>query len=476
MKHRFENLLGKDKVVSDRSLLASYGDSFEELEQVIPALVVLPTSVEEVQAIVRVCADSHTAIAPRIGGAAIGAFAVHPNNSLVMDLRCMDSIVDVFVDDQVAVLEPGVTQDQLLRHLDARELRLTFGVSFGTGRSSVLASCLFGGSRSLSIKWGAMSQSVSGLEVVLSDGSIARTGAWAVSDTPFVRDALPDLTGLFLGWQATYGIITKFGFRLAPRHPHSARLIVLAYSLRGTLEAVRCLRRMECYDDIGAISSAAAKMMLGVDRPRPASDPSGPQFMLFVEMTAELPEQLVLQRQMLGDVIRKLRAQGECFEEPIDVQTLAALNPALNAFASLPADPDFSIDPSSRCMAWLGTYGPISRIEDAASAGMDAMRAHGMAPTFVARSMQRGHFGALRFLCSFDRDDPGDVASVRAMNAVLLRGQSACGFVVSGASPWVVREMVRTGDKGTVSLLERVKEALGPSGLFDAGVREGVRR
>jgi glycolate oxidase len=251
MKQRLEHLLGKDKVIADPSTLATYDDDFSEIEPVLPALVALPTSLEEVQAIVRVAAETRTPITPRVAGTNVGGLAVPTPRSIVVDFRRMNRILQVFAEDRVAVIEPGVTQQQLKDHLDAQGLPLTFGFSLGPRRSSVLANCCLDGLHNRSLKYGAMGQSVSGFEVVLADGSVARTGAWALSDIPFARSPLPDLSGLFVGWQGTTGLVTKVGFHLAHKHPHTARLFVLAYSTRGTFEAMRRLSRMEFCDDIG---------------------------------------------------------------------------------------------------------------------------------------------------------------------------------------------------------------------------------
>jgi len=469
MRQRFERLLGPDRVISDPETLATYDDDFSEVDPIVPGLVVLPTTVEQVQAIVRVCSETRTPITPRVAGTNVGGLTVPTAESVVVDFRRMNRILEVFEDDRVAVLEPGVTQLQLKEHLDSRGLPLTFGFSLGPQRSSVLANCCLDGLHNRSIKYGSMGQSVSGFEVVLADGSVARTGAWALSDIPFARCPFPDLSGLFVGWQGTTGLVTKVGFHLARKHPYTSRLFVLAYSIRGTFEAMRRLSAMEFCDDVGGLSWPTGKMMLGVPRPHPVADPGEPQFFLYVDLTAEIPEQLALKRQMLGDVIARLRTEGEQYEEPVDVETLVALSPAMEKFASFPTDLDFLMDHPGGGLTWVGTYGPLSRFDDATHAGVEIMVRHGVAPAIVSRSMKEGHFGVLRFLCTFDRKNPDERAAVRHMNIELLRALTDRGFIMYKTPAWALRELLPKIDPGLLSLMKRVKDLMDPSGILNPG-------
>ena len=469
MHERFESLLGVEQVITDSAELASYDDDFSEVEPVLPAMVLLPTTVEEVQAIVRVAAETRTPLTPRVAGTNVGGLAIPAPDAVVLDFRRMNRVIEVHMEDRVAIIEPGVTQAQLKDYLQEQGLPLTFGFSLGPRRSSVLANCCLDGLHNRSLKYGAMGQSVGGFEVVLADGSLLRTGAWALSDIPFARSPLPDLTGLFVGWQGTTGIVTKAGFHLAAKHPHSARLFILTYSTRATFEAMRRLARMEICDDIGGLSWPTGKMMLGVQRPHPVPDDGEPQFFLYVDLTAESPEEMVCKRQMLSDALAQLCKEGEQYEEPLDVDTLVALNPAMNKFSSFPTDLDFLTDHPGGGLTWVGTYGPLSRFDEAADAGVKVMVDQGVAPAIVSRAMKQGHFGVLRFLCTFDRKDPQEIAMVKAVNLALLRAMTERGFVMYKTPSWAMRELLPKLDPGFLQMMRSVKRMLDPHGIFNPG-------
>ncbi|HNS99224.1 MAG TPA: FAD-binding oxidoreductase [Polyangiaceae bacterium] len=469
MIDRLERLLGRENVVSDPSALAAYDDDYSEVESVLPAAVVLPTTVPQVQAIVRFAGETGICLTPRVAGTNVGGLAIPTPRSIVVDFRRMNRVLEVYPDDRVAVIEPGVTQQQLKDHLDSLGLPLTFGFSLGPRRSSVLANCCLDGLHNRSLKYGAMGQSVSGFEVVLADGSLMRTGAWALSDIPFARSPLPDLSGLFVGWQGTTGLVTKVGFHLAHKHPFSERLFVLAYSVRGTFEAMRRLSRMEFCDDIGGLSWPTGKMMLGVTKPHPIADDGEPRFFLYVDLTAERPEQLVLKRQMLEDVLSELRQEGQRYEEPIGIETLVTLNPAMGAFASFPTDLGFLTDHPGGGLTWVGTYGPLSRFDDAAHEGIEVMVRHGFAPAIVSRSMKEGHFGVLRFLSLFDKKKPQEIEIVKRVNLELLHAMTARGFIMYKTPSWALREWLSHIDPGFLSMMRKVKTLLDPQGIFNPG-------
>ena len=469
MKERFEQILGPERVIADQATLAGYDDDFSEIEPVVPALVVLPETVEQVQAIVRLAGETNTTLTPRVAGTNVAGLSVPAPGGVVVDMRRMNRILSVNVPDMVTVIEPGVTQAQLADHLTDQGLPLTFGFSLGPRRSSVLANCCLDGLTNRSLKYGSMGQSVAGFEVVLADGSLARTGAWALSDIPFAKSPFPDLSGLFIGWQGTTGIVTKVAFHLAPKHPCNERLFILTYSTRATFEAMRRLCRMEVCDDIGGLSWPTGKMMLGVQRPHPIPDDGEPRFFLYVDLTGETPEEMVHKRDALNGVIAALRLEGERFEEPLDIGTLVKLNPAMIKFASFPTDLEFLTDHPGGGLTWIGTYGPLSRFDEAADAGVEVMVRHGVAPAIVSRAMKNGHYGVLRFLATFDRKNPEDIDRVKKVNLDLLHILTERGFVMYKTPAWAMRELLPQIDPGMLALMRKVKQMMDPKGIFNPG-------
>jgi glycolate oxidase len=469
MKSLFESALGAEKLVSDPQALAAYDDDYSEMDGAVPALAVLPTCPEDVQAIVRIAIENKLSLVPRVAGTNVGGLTIPDPNGVVVDLRRMNRILSVNTEDMVAVLEPGVTQQQLRDYLDEHNIPLTIGYSLGPTRSSILANCCLDGLTNRSLKYGSMGEWVAGFEVVLADGSLIKTGSWALSDIPFAKSPFPDLSGLFIGWQGSTGIVTKVAVHLVPAHKITERLFILTYSTHGTFEAMRRLSKLEICDDIGGLSWPTGKMMLGVEHPFPVPEDGEPRFFLYVDLTGENHEEIQYKKHILADVIDALRKEGEHYEDPLDIPTLVALSPPMSKFASFPTDLDFLTDHSGGGLTWIGTYGPLSRFDKAADAGIEAMTRHGFAPAIVSRSMKGGHFAVLRFLATFDKKNPEQIARIREMNHELLQIVTDHGFVMYKTPAWALKQLLPKMDPGFIELMRKTKHMLDPNGVFNPG-------
>lgn len=467
MIDRFVAALGQDKVISDPKALTAYDDDYSEAERVPPALAVLPTTVEEVQRIVRIANEARIPLTPRVAGTNVGGLAIPSPGGVLVDLRNMNRVWSVNAEDMVAVIEPGVTQQQMHDHLKDHGIPLTLGYSLGPRRSSILANLTLDGLTNRSVKYGAMGQWAAGFEVVLADGTLLKTGAWALSDVPFARSPFPDLTGLFVGWQGTTGIVTKAALHLIPERPLNERLFLLCYSIHGAYEAMRRLCRLDVCDDIGGLSWPTGKMMLGVRRPHPIPNVGEPTFFLYVDLTAETHEEMGYKKEALRRVVEALRAEGEAFEHPLDVPSLVALDPRFSRFASFPTDLDFLT--SQGGLTWVGTYGPLSRFDETAQKGIDIMVRHGYAPAIVSRAMKGGHFGVLRFVALFDREDTAGIERIKEMNLELLHAVTDAGFIMYKTPAWAMRELLPRLDPGMVELMRRTKAMLDPNGIMNPG-------
>lgn len=206
-----------------------------------PIAVVRPESPEAVaSAIAEVTARGYS-VAPRGGGLSYtGGYVCEAGRSVLFDLAGLNRINDVSEDDMLVVAEAGVTWKQLYDVLRPRGLRLPFfgtfsgaGATIGGGLSH--GALFFGSARHASAAENALA-----LEVALADGTLFRTGQWALKrrTRPAFRGFGPDLTGLFLHDGGALGIKTKVAFRLI-RTPSAAGYASFAFA--GFEEAARGL-------------------------------------------------------------------------------------------------------------------------------------------------------------------------------------------------------------------------------------------
>lgn len=473
MKQFLIDLLGSEHVLTPSDDLEKYREDYTEAKACDPDLVAMVENTEQVRKIVVRANELKMAITPRVYGTNVGGLTIPNQGGVVLDMTRMNRVLEVNVDDMYAVIEPGVTQQIIKDYLIDNDLPLTLGYSLAPPDTSVFANALLGGLTNRSLKYGDQSDWISGLEVVLADGRILKTGAWAHQGTsPFGLVPFPDLSGLFIAWQGTTGIATKMAFQLWPAHPLNKRLFVLTYDPKATYRAMRRLVKKEICDDIGGLSWPSGKMMMGVKHPHPVPAEGEPQFFLYIDLTAEIEEEMKVKEKILLSVIEELRADGERYEDPLDIETLVKVNPKMIKFAEFPTDLDFLTDHGGGGLTWVGTYGPLSKFTEGAEAGIEIMTRHGFPPIIVSRPMRGGHFGVLRFIAIFDKKNEEEIERIKTLNSELLDMLSEKGFLMYKTPIWAWRRMSKKINPTMLDVIEGVRNLLDPNHILNPGKLE----
>jgi glycolate oxidase len=176
-----------------------------------PRCVVLARDTAEVAATVAWAQRYGIPVVPRGGGSSLAGGASAVDGCVVLSLLRLNAIRELNPDDELAVAEAGVLNADLDRAAAAHGLMYppdpsSYEISTIGGNLATNA----GGLRC--VKYGVTRDAVLGLEVVLADGSLLRTGRRTVKGV-----AGYDLTSLFVGSEGTLGVITSAVLRLRPR-------------------------------------------------------------------------------------------------------------------------------------------------------------------------------------------------------------------------------------------------------------------
>ncbi len=215
---RLKGMLG-DAVLTGHDELIPYKRDASYFEGELPAAVVIPQSAEQISEIMKICSEYDIPITPRGGGTSLTGSSVPAERSIVLSLKKMNKIIEVNTGDRYVVVEPGITIDELNSYLS--KLNYMYPPDPGSSIAATVGGSIMtnaGGLRGA--MYGATKEWVLGLEVVLSNGEIIKTGG-----TVLKRSEGYDLTALFIGSEGTLGIVTRAILKITPKPEKVGRIM-----------------------------------------------------------------------------------------------------------------------------------------------------------------------------------------------------------------------------------------------------------
>jgi glycolate oxidase len=218
--------LGDEHVITHDHQLRTYESDGLLQYAITPGAVVLPGSAGEVQAVVRACHRAGTPWVARGAGSGLSGGALPVADGVLISLTRMRRILEVDLDNQRVVVEPGVTNVAVSQAVGPTHFyppdpssQIVCTIGGNVAENSGGAHCF---------KYGFTTNYVTGLELVLPDSELVRLGGKELDPPGY------DLVGAFVGSEGTLAIATRIWLRVVPK-PESVRTLVAFFG--STVEA-----------------------------------------------------------------------------------------------------------------------------------------------------------------------------------------------------------------------------------------------
>jgi glycolate oxidase len=438
---------GEGVIVSEPQRRAYESDGLTAYRQP-PLVVVLPSTVAQVAAVLRYCRDEGVKVVPRGAGTSLSGGALPLADGVLLGMAKFNRILDIDYDNRCVVVQPGVT------NLGISNAVAGAGFYYAPDPSSQIA-CTIGGNVAENsggvhcLKYGLTTNNLLGLEVVLIDGEIVRLGGKHFDAEGY------DLMGVMTGSEGLLGVVTEVTVRILKK-PSTARALLIGFA--GTADAGNCVAAI-----IGAgIIPGGMEMM---DRPAihatedfaHAGYPRDAEALLIVELDGPEVEvdHLI---EMVEALARANRAQSVRVSRD-EAERLLFWSGRKAAFPAVGRIADYY------CMD--GTI-PRGRLAEVLTEISALSARHGLR---VANVFHAGD-GNLHPLILYDVNQPGDIERAEAFGADILKLCVAVGGVLTGEHGVGVekRDLMDTMfDETDLAHQERLKCAFDPDGLLNPG-------
>lgn len=461
---RLTDVVGEENATADKHIRYAYSYDLSFVEPKSPDYVVMPHTVEQVQGVMRLANEEKIPVVPYTAGTNIGGLCIPERGGILLDMKGMNRILDVDTEAHYAVIEPGVTHAMLAAELYKHQLR--FGWPVGPPSASVASCAISHGIGGLNARYGLNSQEITSMEVVLPTGELVRVGSSAINDEAWHSTLpLPKLDGLFKGWLGSTGVVTKVGIGVHPIPPVLKVFTVSCDNVEDMYSYMLNLSNYEICDDLTAVSWWLAQVPIPYPYiEKPADEP---EWFSFATTNSFTEKERDARIEIWEKVVEEEKAKST------SLQITEYPEEALRARTELPSQIVGST--KNYCkqggagISWPGTFTPAKKWAPVYTKWKEILQEHKLSPS-VRMSMYRGvHYGMLRAMIPFNKQNPDEVENAREAIVECLKVDLEEGGIPYKPPLDFVEEINRVADPGYLSLLKRVKQMLDPNDIMNPG-------
>ncbi|KZV68441.1 hypothetical protein PENSPDRAFT_754087 [Peniophora sp. CONT] len=447
-------LPGEGQVKTDPKLLQTYGHSDNSYHPDSPhAVIVRPTSTEDVVKIVNIARKYRMPVTPYSGATSLeGHYAGFSTGSICIDMGLMNKILEIHANDADLVCQPAAKWEDINAHLKEQGLPLFFPLDPGPG-ATIGGMIGTGCSGTNAVRYGtARAEWFLNLTVVLPSGEVIKTKQRArKSSTGF------DTTKLFVGAEGTLGVVTEATLRLAPLLP--TKVAMAQFNDVGhAVSAVQEILQSPYGSHVQCVELLDDNMMSAINGAGLLDDPLPVQDSLFFKLQGS-PDTVAATAKTIQKIASAHGSQTFEFAKTDEEADALWMNRkyALNA--------TLSSSPGSRCWT-TDVCVPVSRLPELVYETKKDLAKAGIKSTIVGH-VGDGNFHSL-MLFQDESELPGiNAASDRLVKRALALEGTCTGEhgVGVGKKKYLIKEL----GQSTVDLMWTIKNAVDPLNIMNPG-------
>jgi len=415
----------------------------------VPLAVVRPGCTAEVSAVLKIADELHVPVTARGSGTGLSGAAISPEDGILVSFERMNAIIEIDLDNHVAVVQPGVTLEEL--NGAAAEHGLVYPVFPGEVTASLGGNVATNAGGMRAIKYGVTRHHVLGLEAVLASGDVIRTGG------KFVKTSTGyDLTQLIVGSEGTLALVTEATLKLQPRLAHASTVLAPFTTLEEVTAAVPRIVAQGIgpliLEYVDMITMAAITANVGLDLGIPESVREAALAYLVIVLENSHEDRLDEDVAVLGGLLVELGAM-EVYVLPAHAATQLISAREKAFFVAKAAGADDIVD----------LVVPRAAIPSYMAAVAELAERHG---AFITGC---GHVGDGNVHLSVFQPDPGRRTEV--LRAVFRAGMDLGGAISGehGIGTEKKKYFLELEDPVKVELMRAVKRAFDPHGILGPG-------